>query len=161
VIRDLTPTDWPEVARVYAAGIATGHATLEAAVPSWEDWDAEHVAAPRLVDDEGGALRGWAALSPVSGRCVYGGVAEVSVYVDPAAHGRGVGTALLTALTVRSEDAGLWTLQAGVLAENAASLALHARCGFRVVGTRERLGRDATGRWRDVVLLERRSRVVG
>lgn len=156
MIRDLLPEDWPSVAGVYSAGLAGGDASFETTVPSWADWDAAHLASPRLVAADPEVI-GWAALSPVSERCVYGGVAEVSVYVDPAAHGRGVGTALLSELVARSEAAGLWTLQSGVMAENTASLALHARCGFRVVGTRERLGRDATGRWRDVVLLERRS----
>lgn len=156
MIRELLGEDWPAVARIYAAGLATGDASFETTVPEWAAWDASHLAAPRLVLDDSGVL-GWAALSPVSDRCAYGGVAEVSVYVDPDAHGRGVGRALLSALVERADASGLWTLQSGVLPENAASLALHARCGFRVVGTRERLGRDATGRWRDVVLLERRA----
>ena len=156
MIRDLLPDDWQAVARIYAAGLAGGDASFATTVPDWADWDAAHLASPRLVAADPD-VTGWAALSPVSDRCAYAGVAEVSVYVDPAAHGRGLGTALLSALVTRSEAAGLWTLQSGVLAENTASLELHARCGFRVVGTRERLGRDATGRWRDVVLLERRS----
>jgi L-amino acid N-acyltransferase YncA len=161
VVRDLRAADWPEVARIYVAGLAGGDASFETDAPRWEEWDADHLAEPRLVAEDDGAVTGWAALTPTSGRCVYGGVAEVSVYVDPAVHGRGTGRALLSALAERSESAGLWTLQAGVLVENTASLALHERCGFRVVGTRERIGRDAAGRWRDVVLLERRSTAVG
>jgi L-amino acid N-acyltransferase YncA len=161
-LRPLGPADWPAVAAIYAGGIASGMATFETAVPAWEGWDAGHLARPRLVAVEAGGSRvlGWAALSPVSDRCAYAGVAEVSVYVDPAAAGRGVGSALLAGLVAGAEEAGLWTLQAGVFPGNAASLALHHRHGFRVVGVRERLGQLA-GEWRDVVLLERRSTLVG
>lgn len=152
--------DWPRVAAVLAAGIATGDATFETVVPAWRDWDAAHLPAPRLAARAGGQLVGWAALSPVSGRCVYSGVAEDSVYVHPRWGRQGVGRRLLGALVAESERRGIWTLQAGVFPENAASLRLHESCGFRLVGIRERLGvRD--GRWRDVVLLERRSPVVG
>jgi len=159
-VRPLVPADWPAVAAIYGAGVATGEATFDAAVPSWETWDTGHLARPRLVaaDDAGKGVVGWAALSPVSDRCAYAGVAEVSIYVDPAAAGRGVGSALLARLVAAAEEAGLWTLQAGVFPENTASL--HRRHGFRAVGTRERLGQVA-GEWRDVVLLERRSAVVG
>jgi phosphinothricin acetyltransferase len=154
--------DWPAVRAIYTAGIATGDATLETETPRWSDWDAAHRPDCRPVAvDAAGTILGWAALTPVSGRCVYGGVAEVSVYVAPRAQGRGVGRALLERLITESEAAGLWTLQASILVENAASLALHERCGFRRVGVRERLGRDGTGRWRDVALLERRSVAVG
>jgi L-amino acid N-acyltransferase YncA len=159
-IEPMRPADWPEVARIYAEGIATGDATFERDVPAWEVWDREHLAVPRLVAREGDRLLGWAALSPVSGRCVYGGVGEVSVYVGRDARGRGVGSGLLRALVAASEEAGLWTLQAGIFPENGPSLAVHRACGFRDVGRRERIGR-MDGRWRDVVLLERRSRVVG
>lgn len=163
-IRELLASDWDDVVRIYGAGLAAGDASFETTVPDWPAWDAAHLAAPRLVAAApavvGWAVVGWAALSPVSDRCVYGGVAEVSVYVDPTVHGHGIGRALLGALVDRAEAAGLWTLQSGVLVENAASLALHVRCGFRTVGVRERLGRDACGRWRDVVLLERRSPTV-
>jgi phosphinothricin acetyltransferase len=153
--------DWPRVRSIYEEGIATGHATLETAVPPWEEWDAAHLPACRLVARAGGGgVLGWAALSPVSGRCVYGGVAEVSLYVAAAARGRGLGRGLLRALIAASESAGLWTLQAGILPENRASLAVHRRCGFRTVGRRERIGR-LRGEWRDVVLLERRSRTIG
>jgi phosphinothricin acetyltransferase len=129
-------------------------------VPEWAAWDAEHLAAPRLVARRDGRAVGWAALSAVSSRCVYGGVAEVSVYVAAHARGEGVGRALLGALVTASEDAGIWSLQAGVFPENTASIRLHERCGFRVVGVHERLGRHHDV-WRDVVLMERRSGAVG
>lgn len=156
----MTQDDWPAVADIYRQGIESGDATFETAVPSREAWDALHLAAGRLVAREGDRVLGWAALSPVSDRCAYGGVAEVSVYVDAAARGRGLGRRLLEALVEASEEAGIWTLQAGIFPENEASLAIHRRCGFRVVGRRERLGRLA-GIWRDVILLERRSGSVG
>lgn len=159
-LEPMRETDWPAVADVYRQGIESGHATFETDVPSAGDWDAGHLKAPRLVAREGDRLLGWAALSPVSDRCVYGGVAEVSVYVAGAARGRGIGRRLLEELVVGSEEAGIWTLQAGIFPENEASLAIHRACGFRVVGRRERLGRLA-GEWRDVILLERRSAAVG
>jgi phosphinothricin acetyltransferase len=152
--------DWEEVRRIYLEGIATGNATFETDAPSWERWDAAHLAEPRLVARDDERLLGWASLSKVSERCVYAGVAEVSVYVAGSARGRGVGRKLLEALIERSEDAGIWTLQAGIFPENTASIAIHRRCGFRVVGTRERLGQLA-GRWRNVMLLERRSGLKG
>jgi L-amino acid N-acyltransferase YncA len=156
-IAAMTPADWEDVRRIYAEGIATGNATLETSPPSWETWDAAHRKECRLVArGAGGEMLGWAALSPVSERCAYGGVAEVSVYVADSARGRGVGRALLSELVRVSEDAGLWTLQAGIFPENAASIAMHHRCGFRTVGLREKLGKLG-GVWRDVVLLERRS----
>jgi len=160
LIDSMRTEDWEEVRGIYLEGIATGNATFETDAPSWEHWDAAHVREPRLVarDDEG--LLGWASLSKVSERCVYAGVAEVSVYVAESARGRGVGRKLLEALIERSEAAGIWTLQAGIFPENIASIAIHRRCGFRVVGTRERLGQLA-GRWRDVMLLERRSGLKG
>ena len=159
-IAALTPADWDDVRRIYVEGIATGNATLETEPPPWEKWDRGHRVEVRFVAREDGRVVGWAALSPVSERCVYEGVAEVSVYVASEARGRGIGRSLLEALVRASEDAGVWTLQAGIFPENAASIALHERCGFRVVGVRERLGR-LRGRWRDVALLERRSRRVG
>ena len=152
--------DWGDVARIYADGIASGDATFETEVPDWEGFDGSHLPGHRLIAaTEAGAV-GWAALTPVSGRCVYGGVAEVSVYVAADARGQGVGTALLAALVASAEAGGLWTLQAGIFPENAASVQLHERAGFRLVGRRERLGR-LRGEWRDVLLMERRSRVVG
>jgi L-amino acid N-acyltransferase YncA len=160
-IEPMTAADAPAVLAIYAEGVATGHATFQTDIPSWTDWDAEHLATPRLVArDANGTLLGWCALSPVSKREVYRGVAEESVYVAAAARGRGVGRALLEAMVHASEATGVWTLQTGIFPENAASLALHEGCGFRVLGVRERLGRHL-GRWRDVVFLERRSRVAG
>ena len=158
-IRDLQPADWPAVKAIYEDGIRGGNATFETGAPSWERWDAAHPV-PRLVVVREGAVVGWAALSPVSDRCCYEGVGDVSVYVAEAARGSGVGRALLEALVERSEQAGYWTLNAGVFPENEASLRLHKACGFREVGVRERLG-SLHGVWRDVVLLERRSTVTG
>jgi L-amino acid N-acyltransferase YncA len=154
-IRRMGPGDWPHVAAIYAAGIATRNATFETEVPRWEDWDASHLPDHRFVAVEGSGVLGWVALTGYSDRCCYRGVADLSVYVDPAAQGRGVGRALLEHLVAEADAAGIWTLQAGVFPENAASLALHRRCGFRVVGTRDRIG-ELDGVWRDVVLLERR-----
>ena len=158
-IEPLTAGQWPAVRRIFEEGIATGDATFETAAPSWDAWDAGHLAGHRLVATLGGQVVGWAALAPVSERCAYAGVAEASVYVAAAATGRGVGRALLERLVGGAEAAGIWTVQAGIFPENTASLALHRRCGFRTVGVRERLGK-LDGRWRDVVLLERRSPVV-
>jgi L-amino acid N-acyltransferase YncA len=151
---------WPAVAAIYREGIATRNATFETEVPSFERWDATHLPEHRLVALAGDEVVGWAALAAVSGRCVYRGVAENSVYVAASARGRGVGRSLLEALVGGSEAAGIWTIETGVFPENAASIALHERCGFRVVGVRERLGQMDDGTWRDVVLLERRSRAM-
>jgi L-amino acid N-acyltransferase YncA len=160
VIAPLRRADWDDVARIYAEGIATGDATFETEAPDWERWDAAHMPGHRLVATAEGRPVGWAALAAVSERCVYAGVAEVSVYVAADARGRGVGAALLEALIASSEAGGVWTLQAGIFPENVASVRLHERAGFRIVGRRERLG-QLHGAWRDVVLLERRSPVVG
>jgi L-amino acid N-acyltransferase YncA len=159
-IEPMAEGDWPAVAAIYQEGIDTGHATLEVRVPTWPEWDASHRRDGRLVAREDGHVVAWAALSPVSERCCYAGVAEVSLYVAASARGRGVGRALLRALVEVSERQGIWTLQAGILSSNEASLALCSGCGFRVVGRRERLG-QLHGTWRDVILMERRSRVVG
>lgn len=156
-IRPIVPSDWPAVRRIYEEGIATGNATFEQTAPDWEEWNAGKLAAPRLAAEIDGALVGWAALSPTSKRHVYRGVAEVSVYVAASARGQGVGLALLSALVEQSETAGIWTLQAGIFPENAASVHLHERCGFRIVGRREKIG-QMYGVWRDVLLMERRSR---
>jgi L-amino acid N-acyltransferase YncA len=160
-IVSMTPEHWPAVERIYAAGIATGHATFESAPPSWEAFDAGKLPDHRLVAlDENGRVVGWAAASAVSDRCAYAGVIEHSVYVDPAAQGRGTGRALLEALLENARSGGVWTVQSGIFPENAGSLAVHAAVGFRVVGTRERLGRMTYGpladQWRDVVLVEKR-----
>ena len=160
-IAPMTAGDGAAVLAIYAAGIATGDATFQTEVPAWEEWDAAHLPTPRLVARDGtGVVVGWCALSAISRRAVYAGVAEESVYVAATARGRGVGRVLLEAMCRASEEAGIWTLQTGIFPENAASLALHEACGFRVLGVRERLGRHL-GRWRDVVFLERRSRHVG
>ena len=159
-IEAMAAGDWPQVRAIYLQGIATGNATFEQEAPSWEPWDTAHLADGRLTARSGASVLGWAALSRVSGRCVYAGVAEVSLYVAQAARGQGVGAALLGSLVQVSERMGLWMLQAGVFPENAASLVLHRRHGFREVGTRERIG-QMNGVWRDVILLERRSSVVG
>ena len=157
----MTPDDWPHVRAIYLEGIATGNATFETDAPPWEAWDRAHVAEPRLVArDPDGSVLGWVAVTPVSGRCVYAGVADLSVYVANSAKSRGVGRALLQALIESSERAGIWTLQAGIFPENAPSLALHRACGFRDVGRRERIGK-MHGVWRDVLLLERRSGSAG
>lgn len=156
----LRPVDWPQVRKIYLEGIATGHATFEQTAPNWEVWDRKHLPICRLIARaEVGAL-GWAALTPTSTRAVYAGVAEVSVYVAGDARGIGVGRRLLDTLVNCSEAAGIWTLQAGIFPENQASVHLHERCGFRIVGRRERIG-QMHGQWRDVLLLERRSQKVG
>jgi phosphinothricin acetyltransferase len=155
-LRELTHEDWPAVKAIFEQGIAGGQATFEVEAPSWDAWDKTHLDGHRLVAVQGGEVVGWAALSPVSERCCYEGVAEDSVYVADEAQGRGVGRALLAELIERAERNGFWTLQAGIFPENTASLELHKRCGFRVVGIRERLG-HTHGVWRDVVLMDRRS----
>lgn len=160
VIDQMLESDWADVEAIYLEGIATGNATLEERSPGWHEWDSSHLECARLVARSGSEIVGWAAVSPVSKRAVYAGVAEVSVYVASATRGRGVGKRLLERLIIECELSGIWTLQAGILAENSPSLALHKKCGFREVGRRERLGKHQ-GKWRDVVLLERRSRIVG
>ena len=155
-MRELTHEDWPAVQAIYEQGIAGGNATFETEAPSWDDWDRTHLEGHRLVALQDGKVVGWAALSPVSERCVYQGVAENSVYVADEAQGRGVGRALLEELIARSERDGIWTIQTGIFPENEGSIELHRRCGFRVVGVRERLG-EHHGVWRDVVFMERRS----
>ena len=159
-IEPMTALDWPAVRDIYEQGIRTGDATFETAAPDWEHWDASHLPPCRLVARSGGVILGWAALSPVSKRPVYAGVAEASIYVAADARGRGVGAGLLSALIDASERAGIWTLQSSTFPENTASLALQQRQGFRIVGTRERIA-CREGRWRDVLLLERRSARVG
>ena len=160
VIGEMDEGHWEQVRAIYMEGIATGDATFETQEPSWESWDAAHLPFARLVASAQDVVAGWAALSPVSKRAVYAGVAEVSVYVAEKYRGRGIGLALLEALAGASEEAGIWTLQASVFPENTASIALHCACGFRVVGRRERIGK-LRGVWRDTLLLERRSSVAG
>jgi L-amino acid N-acyltransferase YncA len=167
-ISEMLPAHWAAVKTIYEEGIATGNATFQTTAPGWSEWDAAHLPAARLVAVENDTVLGWAALTPVSGRCVYAGVAEVSVYVSTAARGRGLGKQLLAALVTASEAAGLWTLQAGIFPENTASIKIHEACGFRIVGIRERIGK-MTGHegmkgnnvWRDNLFLERRSTITG
>ncbi len=156
----MQPADWPVVRAIYLEGIATKNATFETTAPDWGKWDAGHLKTCRLVARLDGQIVGWAALSPVSSRAVYAGVAEESIYISEAARGQGVGRELLNALIAESEQAGLWTLQTGIFPENTISIHLHERCGFRVLGVREKVG-QMDGVWRDVVLMERRSKVVG
>jgi L-amino acid N-acyltransferase YncA len=158
-VRQLEPNDWPAVAEIYWDGMRGGLATFETEVPTWEAWDEGHLRGHRLVADLLGEVVGWAALSPASSRRCYLGVAENSVYVAKQARGLGIGQALLKELIVGADAAGIWTIQTSIFPENRASLALHERCGFRVVGTRERVGRR-DGIWRDTVFLERRSPAV-
>ena len=164
-LRAMSADDAETVLRIYQDGIDTGHATFAPAVPSWQVWDRTHLRHSRIVAIAGEDVVGWAALTAVSSRSVYRGVAEVSVYVAAAARGRGIGPRLMAALIEASEGAGIWTLQAGIFPENPESIALHRKFGFRVLGTRERVGRMAhgplAGRWRDVVLVERRSTLAG
>ena len=159
-IEQMRPVDWAQVMVIYLEGIATGQATFEVDAPSWEAWDAAHLRFARLVARDGRKISGWAALSPISRRQAYAGVAEVSVYVAANDRNAGVGRALLEALITESEKNGIWMLQAVVFPENAATIALHLRCGFREVGRRERIGK-LNGEWRDTILLERRSLLIG
>jgi phosphinothricin acetyltransferase len=156
-IRKMAEADWPEVSNIYQDGMDTHLATFETVCPSWDEWDTSHLKDCRLVLTEEGRVIGWAALSRVSGRCVYAGVAEVSIYIGQAYRGRGAGKRLLCALAGIAEESGFWTLQSGIMQENTASIRLHESCGFRVVGYREKIGRDRFGNWRTTVLMEKRS----
>ncbi len=158
--RNMTPEDWDKVAQIYAEGIVTGYATFETTVPSYTQWDKAHLPFGRIVAEENDNLQGWAALASVSSRCVYGGVAEVSVYIAVKSRGKGVGKLLMQELINASETAGLWTLQSGIFPENKASIALHKKVGFRYIGKRERVGKLA-GSWKDNLLFERRSTLIG
>ncbi|HEY6901201.1 MAG TPA: GNAT family N-acetyltransferase [Puia sp.] len=159
-ITALLPDHWPAVKAIYEDGLATGNASFQTSAPSWEEWDRSHLPHTRFVAIDGDTIAGWAALTPVSGRCVYAGVAEVSVYIAASHRGRGVGTTLLEALITESEANGIWTLQAGIFPENTASIRLHENAGFRQVGIRQRIGKMGN-HWRDTVLLEKRSETVG
>jgi len=162
----LTHAYWPEVAAIYRAGIATGHATFETEPPAWEEFDRTRLREHRRVAlAADGSVLGWVAAAKVSDRCVYAGVVEHSVYVHPEAQGHGIGRSLLDALAKSTEEAGIWTIQSGIFPENTASLAMHQAAGYRVIGTRSSVGLMTYGpcqnRWRDVVLVERRSPIVG
>ena len=159
-LNSMLPSDWEAVKEIYEAGIATGNATFQQSAPTWEEWNNSHLPHSRIVAKEGNEILGWAALTPVSGRCVYAGVAEVSVYVSDKARGKGLGKKLLQKLIEESEANGIWTLQAGIFPENTPSIKIHEACGFRIFGTRERIGK-MNGVWRDNLVLERRSKTVG
>jgi L-amino acid N-acyltransferase YncA len=158
LICQIVPEDWLQVRAIYLEGILTGMATFETEAPSWEHWDATHLIDPRLVARVGSQVLGWAALSPVSSRAVYAGVAEISIYISEQRRGQKIGTSLMDALVKRSEEVGIWTLQASIFPENLSSLGLQQKFGFRVVGRRERIG-QVNGNWRDTILLERRCRL--
>jgi len=159
-IRPMQETDWLQVHSIYKEGITTGEATFELKTPDWEEWHNTHLTKCRIVAEENNKILGWAALSSVNDRCVYSGVAEVSVYVGEKARGKGLGKILLKKLIEESEQNNIWTLQAGIFPENVPSVALHKVCGFREIGARKKLGK-LNGVWRDVLLLERRSEIVG
>lgn len=156
-IRKMQAADWPFLAEIYQQGMDTNLATFQSECPAYEQWDLSHLKACRLVVTADGTVAGWAALTPVSSRCVYAGVAEVSIYISVTARGKGLGKQLLAALVSSSEQEGIWTLQSGIMQDNIASIRLHEVCGFRMVGYREKIGRDRLGVWRNTVLMERRS----
>jgi L-amino acid N-acyltransferase YncA len=159
-IRSMLSSHWDKVKEIYEEGIATGNATFETAAPSWEDWDANHVKVPRLVAIENEEIVGWAALTKVSGRCIYAGVGEVSVYVSGTQRGKGIGRRLLQALISESEKNNYWTLQAGIFPENKSSIKIHEDCGFRLIGVREKIGK-MNNVWRDTLLMEKRGKIAG
>lgn len=161
IIENMKESDWQQVSDIYLAGIKTEIATFQSDVPTWEEWDKRHITACRFVARSGEEILGWVALSTVSSRCVYAGVAEVSVYISDEYMGMGVGTSLLNNLIQQSEEEGFWTLQAGIIKDNIPSRMLHKKCGFREIGYRERLGKMNNGKWHDVILMERRSKIVG
>lgn len=160
-IEEMTEENWEGVAKIYLEGINTGKATFQSEIPSFQDWDKNHIKICRLVACKKNKVLGWAALSPTSSRCVYAGVAEVSIYIGEQYRGQGIGTNILKSLVKLSEENGIWTLQSGIVRENNASIALHKSCGFRELGIRERVAKMPNGIWHDVVLMERRSNIVG
>jgi len=160
IIAPITEQYYPAVKRIYEQGLATGNSTFQTSAPDWKEWDESHISNCRIVGIEKDQVVGWAALTPVSGRCVYAGVAEVSVYVDEKFRGKGYGTTLLDALILESEKNNLWTLQAGIFPENVSSIRIHEALGFREIGYREKIGK-LNGVWRNTILLERRSSKVG
>lgn len=160
-VEEMKKEDWEEVSKIYLEGINTGKATFQTEIPTWESWDSSHTKSCRLVARLGNKVLGWVALSPTSSRCVYSGVAEVSIYIGEESRGKGIGKALLANLIDLSEKDGFWTLQSGIIKENFASIALHKSCGFREIGVREKISKMDSGVWHDVVLMERRSKLVG
>ncbi|MCI1265040.1 MAG: GNAT family N-acetyltransferase [Saprospiraceae bacterium] len=160
IFRPMKAADWTNVAEIYRQGIETGNATFQQEIPTWDDWNNGHIKSCRIVAEIDNEIVGWAALTAVSGRCVYAGVAEVSVYISNNYRGQKIGTKLLDKLIAESENEKLWTLQAGIFPENIASLKIHEDLGFRKIGHREKIGK-MNGIWRDTVLLERRSKVIG
>jgi len=156
-LRPFVPGDWDAVNRIYKQGIDTNLATFQTSCPSYAEWDSSHLSCCRLVYVLEGAVVGWAALSPVSSRCVYEGVAELSIYIDETVRGSGIGTKLLNRIIEESETQGIWTLQSGIIQDNKASILLHLKCGFREVGYREKIAKNAHGDWKNTVLMERRS----
>jgi L-amino acid N-acyltransferase YncA len=159
-LRNIDHTNFDQVAEIYKQGIETGLATFQNDIPDWDSWDKSHLSNCRIAVFENNQMAGWASLSPVSGRCVYAGVAEVSVYIAAGQRGKGVGSLLLNQLIDQSEKAGFWTLQSGIFSENIASVKLHEKCGFRQIGYREKIGRK-NGIWKDNIIMERRSKIVG
>lgn len=159
-IKKMKPNDWEAVFSIYLEGIATGLATFETTVPNYETWNKAHLTDCRLIATENNEVLGWSALSPVSSRCVYGGVAEISVYISKKSRGLGIGKQLLEQLILESESAGIWSLQSGVFPENIGSIKLHENVGFRYIGKKERIGK-LHGIWKDNLLFERRSKKVG
>jgi L-amino acid N-acyltransferase YncA len=159
-IKPIQESDYFAIAKIYLQGIATGHATFQTEAPEWDAWNKSHLSFCRLAAFEGAEMLGWAALSPVSSRFVYGGVAEVSIYVASSARGKGIGKILFAQLIKESEENGLWTLQSGIFPENISSIKLHEEMGFRKIGYREKIG-NMNGLWRDNVIMERRSKIVG
>ncbi|WP_318343480.1 GNAT family N-acetyltransferase [Flagellimonas baculiformis] len=160
IIRNMIASDWEQVANIYSEGIATGFATFETSAPDYGQWDSSHTTHSRLVAEDNGTVLGWAALSPVSSRCVYGGVGEVSIYISAQSRGKGIGRLLMERLIEESEKAGFWTIQSGIFPENIGSIKLHEKMGFRYIGKRERIGK-INGVWKDNLLFEKRSRSVG
>jgi L-amino acid N-acyltransferase YncA len=159
-IIEMLPMHWESVRQIYQEGIDTGNATFQNNIPFWDEWDNTHEINCRLIATDSENIIGWAALTPVSSRCVYAGVGEVSVYVASAARGKGVGKQLLQQLIFESEKNNFWTLQAGIFPENGASIKIHVDCGFRIIGTREKIG-EMNSVWRDTLFLERRSKTIG
>ena len=157
VIREMLSSDWERVAEIYYEGIQSNIATFQQEVPSYEQWDTSHLKRLRYVCIIEDKIVGWAALSPVSSRCIYAGVTEVSIYIDGKFRGLGIGTQLLTYIIKAAEDSSIWTIQAGIMQENQASIKLHQKCGFRKIGYREKIGKDKEGIWRDIILMEIRS----